>query len=74
MTEQTEQTEQTAMTEQAAPTGPTGQPAGEPTGVPAVDALLARLTEADGTPLHHQAELFEELHRALHDTLDPPNR
>lgn len=41
----------------------------ELTGVPAVDAALARLSQADGLPQAEQVVVYEDVHRALQDAL-----
>lgn len=39
------------------------------TGDPGVDALMERLTDADALPTGSHAEVYEDVHRGLRDTL-----
>ena len=40
-----------------------------PTGDAGVDALMERLTDADALPTESHAEVYEDVHRGLRDTL-----
>ena len=40
-----------------------------PTGHPAVDAALGRLTVLDGAPVTAHAAVYEDVHRSLSETL-----
>lgn len=44
-------------------------PAPEPTGVPGVDAALARLADVESAPLDGHVEIFDDVQRQLHDAL-----
>ncbi|HWA64790.1 MAG TPA: hypothetical protein VG899_00260 [Mycobacteriales bacterium] len=54
----------------AAAAGAAGAPApGEPTGVAAVDAALARLQDLAEVPVEAHVEIFDDVQRQLHDAL-----
>jgi hypothetical protein len=45
------------------------EPAGDATGVPAVDAALRRLDDVDATPVEAHVEIFDDVQRQLHEAL-----
>ena len=62
---------QPAGTEPAVGRGPdSGASSIASTGSPDVDAALSRLAAAEGVPLGRQADIYEQVHRALQGVLD----
>ncbi len=44
-------------------------PTYEPTGRPDIDTILDRLADLDGAPTNDHADVYEDVHRRLHETL-----